>query len=84
MYAFYYGGFFSYVSNFVVCRTNKISKFSYLHSAAMQRGLQFICPIYVHMYGVCVHTYVCIYVDYLNNNLINSGCKQCVNSCSLT
>lgn len=79
MYAFYYGGFFSYVSNFVVCRTNKISKFSYLHFAAMQRGLQFICPPYVY---IC--TYVCIYVDYLNNNLINTGCKQCVNLCSLT
>lgn len=53
MYAFYYGGFFSYVSNFVVCRTNKISKFSYLHSAAMQRGLQFIyvcMDVHIHMF----------------------------------
>lgn len=57
MYAFYYGGFFSYVSNFVVCRTNKISKFSYLHFVAMQRGLQFICPIYVCM-DVHIHMFV--------------------------
>lgn len=57
MYAFYYGGFFSYVSNFVVCRTNKISKFSYLHFAAMQRGLQFISALYV-----CVDVHIHMYV----------------------
>lgn len=61
MYAFYYGGFFSYVSNFVVCRTNKISKFSYLHFAAMQRGLQFICALYVCV-DVHIHIYVCMLI----------------------